>query len=106
MTKFLSLLAVPALTLIATAAAASEPTKSFKHEGVTYIYEATPGADGSTVLTGHALPRGEKFRLVVRNGQVTGQANRQPVSFSVAGTRGAAQGAVVVERSVRVTAAD
>lgn len=89
MFKLLSILATPALALVATAGIAGEPTKSFTHEGVTYRYDTTTAEDGSTVLTGTALPRGEAFRLVIRNGTVTGHAGSRPVRFSVASAKGA-----------------
>lgn len=107
MIKLLSILAVPAVALTATAATAGEPVKSFTHNGVTYVYDASAAADGSTVLTGRALPSGEAFRLVVKDGRVSGQANRHAVSFSVAGSRGAANGAVVsADRPARLSSAD
>ena len=106
MIKLLSIFAVPALTIAATAAVAGEPVKSFTHEGVTYVYEATPAADGATLLTGHALSNGAKFRLLIKDGKVKGEANRRPVSFSVNESRGAASGAVLADRSVRVTPAE
>lgn len=89
MFKLLSIIATPALALVATAGIAGEPTKSFTHEGVTYRYESTKTADGATVLTGTALPQGDAFRLVVRNGVVTGHAGARPVRFSVASAKGA-----------------
>jgi hypothetical protein len=106
MIKLFSIFAIPAVVLAATAGIAGEPTKSFKHDGVTYVYDAAPTADGATVLTGHALPSGAKFRLVVKDGRVTGQADRQPVSFSVAGSRGASAGSVALPAGTRVNAAD
>ncbi|KQN25842.1 hypothetical protein ASE86_06480 [Sphingomonas sp. Leaf33] len=59
------------------------------HDGVTYRYESTVSAGGATVLTGTALPQGDAFRLVVRNGVVTGYAGTRPVRFSVASAKGA-----------------
>ncbi|MES2338108.1 MAG: hypothetical protein V4537_08440 [Pseudomonadota bacterium] len=106
MFKLFSIFAVPAVVLAAAAGVAAEPTKSFKHDGVTYVYEATLQADGSTLLSGHTLPNGAKFRLVVKDGQVTGEANRQPVNFTVAGSRGASRGAVAMTTTTRVSAAD
>ncbi len=106
MIKLSTLFAVPALMLATTAAIAGDPPKSFTHEGVTYVYRSSTAADGSRVLSGQVLETGSPFRLVVRNGHVRGHADRHPVSFSVSDTRGASQGAVVVERPVRSTSAD
>ena len=89
MIKLLSILATPAFALIATAGIASEPAKSFTHNGTTYRYESTKSADGATVLTGTAVESGEAFRLIVRNGVVTGHAGNRPVRFSVASAKGA-----------------
>lgn len=89
MFKLLSILATPALALVATAGIAGEPTKSFTHDGVTYRYESAKAADGATVLTGTAMETGEDFRLVIRNGVVTGNAGSRPVRFSVASAKGA-----------------
>lgn len=89
MFKLFSLIATPALALVATAGIAAEPTKSFTHDGVTYRYDSATLADGATVLTGTALPQGDAFRLVVRNSVVTGHSGARPVRFSVASARGA-----------------
>ncbi|WP_326524754.1 hypothetical protein [Sphingomonas sp.] len=106
MFKLFSIFATPALLLAATAGVASEPAKSFTHEGVTYRYEKTLAEDGTTVLAGQALPSGSKFRLVVRDGQVSGHVANRPVRFSLASTRGAAVGAVHDRAAPRIVAAD
>lgn len=107
MIKLFTILATPALILAATAGAAAEPTRSFTHDGMTYVYEAIPQDDGGMVLAGVVRETGAKFRLKVRNGQVRGHADRNPVSFSVARTRGAAQGAVALTSAgVAATATD
>ena len=107
MIKLFTCLATPALLLAATAGIAGEPTRSFVHEGRTYVYDAIPQNDGGTVLAGIVRETGAKFRLKVRNGQVRGHADRQPVSFPVSKTRGAAAGAVVPSAAMGgTTAAD
>lgn len=103
MFKLFALFATPALALAATAGIAGEPTKSFTHDGVTYRYDATTARNGSTVLTGVASPGAVRFRLVVRDGRVTGHADNRPVSFSVAAAKGAL---ARPERGVRVASAD
>ena len=100
MIKLFTILATPALLLTATAGIAAEPTRSFTHDGMTYVYDAIPQDDGGMVLAGVVRETGAKFRLKVENGQVRGHADRNPVSFSVAGTRGAAQGAVAATPAV------
>ncbi len=89
MFKLLGIIVTPALALVATVGMAGEPAKSFTHDGVTYRYESTKAADGATILTGTALPTGEDFRLVIRNGVVTGNAGTRPVRFTVASAKGA-----------------
>ena len=106
MFKLFSIFATPALVLAATAGVAGEPAKTFSHEGVTYRYDNATAADGSTVLTGTALPNGAKFRLVVRNGHVSGHVANRPVNFSVASTKGAAVGATYDRAATRVVTAD
>lgn len=90
--------AAAALLLTSTAALA-EP-KQFVADGVTYLYETATDVRGATVLSGRTLDGGS-FRLVVKNGQVRGTANGQPVSFSVRDSRGAAEHARPVEIAAR-----
>ncbi|SOB86879.1 hypothetical protein SAMN06297144_1990 [Sphingomonas guangdongensis] len=97
MSKLFTMIAAAA-TLTATAAQA-EP-KRFQADGLTYEYETQTDARGATVLVGRTL-EGGSFRLVVKNGQVRGTANGQPVSFSVADSRGAAGRARPVEIASR-----
>lgn len=68
---------------LATPALANDNEKSFTHDGVTYTYTATRTED-ALVLEGVAEPLGGKFRLVVRDGKVTGYAGSARVSFLVA----------------------
>lgn len=104
MFKIFSLIALPAIALAATAGVAAE-TKTFTSDGVTYVYASTTANDGSTVLTGHAVPGGRSFRLVVRKGQVSGHSNGQPVRFSVDEAKGAA-GGVIAASATTVASAD
>lgn len=93
MTKYLRLLfATPALALAATAGIAAE-TKTFRADGVTYTYQTRDAGDGAKLLVGRSHTGGA-FRLIVRDGKVSGQANGKPVRFAVADSRGAANGAV------------
>lgn len=63
-------------------AADNAATRSFTRDGVTYVYTSTPKGDAQ-VLEGVAKPGNEKFRLVVRNGWVDGNAAGARVSFRV-----------------------
>lgn len=68
-----------AAALIATPALAEH---SFENRGVRYIYTKTQ-RDGVTVITGRSVPDGGRYRLVVRNGRVTGVSNGWPVKFKL-----------------------
>ncbi|MHA6722328.1 hypothetical protein [Sphingomonas sp. RS2018] len=94
MTKFFSLFAVASLALTGNAVAASDQQR-FTHEGVTYVFTSTKTNDGATVLTGRSQPGDLPFRLSVRDGRVRGHAGGTPVSFRVADSRGASNGARV-----------
>jgi hypothetical protein len=68
-----------AVAAIAFASPAAAAERTFTHEGVTYHYNVTPKGD-SRVLEGRAS-EGGRFRLVVRNGWVTGTVADSRVSF-------------------------
>jgi len=81
MTKFLSA-AVLLATLATPAFAKDAPdSKRFTRDGETFVYTATTEGD-ATILSGRSAS-GRDFRLVVRNGYVTGKSGGIPVSFSV-----------------------
>jgi hypothetical protein len=83
-------LSAAALSLaFAAPAFAGENARTFTRDGVTYTYTSTK-TDGAVILEGDARPFGGKFRLVVRNGRVTGYAGNSSVSFRVAEARAAA----------------
>ncbi|MBO9624606.1 MAG: hypothetical protein J7500_18010 [Sphingomonas sp.] len=69
--------AAAAVLAFATPALAHE--RSFTHEGVTYAYTATSKGD-ARILEGKTST-GDKFRLVVKDGWVTGYAADTRVSF-------------------------
>ncbi|HVJ01468.1 MAG TPA: hypothetical protein VM662_04750 [Sphingomonas sp.] len=69
--------AAAALLTFTTPALANE--RSFTHEGVTYAYTSTL-KDGARILEGKSSA-GDRFRLVVRNGWVSGYAANTRVSF-------------------------
>ena len=94
MTKFFSLFAVASLALTGSATAAPDQQR-FTHEGVTYVFTSTTTSDGATVLKGTAQPGDRPFTLSVRDGRVRGHAGGTPVSFRVAESRGASDGARV-----------
>ena len=68
-----------AAALLAFTSPALANERSFTHEGVTYAYTVTPKGD-ARVLEGKSST-GDKFRLVVKNGWVTGYAANTRVSF-------------------------
>ena len=76
--------AATALSLVfaAPASAGDKPARTFKRDGITYTYTSTKTAD-ATVLEGRAHPLGGNFRLVVRDGKVSGHAGGSRVAFRV-----------------------
>jgi hypothetical protein len=80
-TKFLVTAATLALAFAAPAVA-RDNIRTFTHEGVTYSYTSTR-TDDTLVLEGFARPVGGRFRLVVRDGRVTGHVGGARVSFLV-----------------------
>lgn len=78
--KMLASIAIAAATL-AVPAAAEPVEEQFEHDGVVYEYTAETHAD-RTVLAGRAYP-GNRFRLIVRDGRVTGYAGHQRVNFTI-----------------------
>jgi hypothetical protein len=80
-------------SLTATIGMAAEPEQRFVHQGHTYVYQ-TADSDAGRVITGHQLDNGAPFRLVVKNGRVTGMSGGTPVSFRVREAEGATGGIV------------
>lgn len=70
--------AAAAVLAFATPALAAEE-HSFTHEGVTYQYSVTP-TESARILEGKASTGGT-FRLVVKNGWVSGRVDGARVSF-------------------------
>jgi hypothetical protein len=68
-----------AAAVLAFASPALAEERSFSHEGVTYAYTVTPKGE-ARVLEGKSS-KGDKFRLVVKNGWVNGYAANARVSF-------------------------
>ncbi len=82
MRKFTMFAAAAAAALISTMGMAAETNEqSFTRDGHTYVYTTTARADGRTVIQGREVGSAQRFRLLVKNGRVTGQANGFPVSF-------------------------
>lgn len=79
-------LAAAALSLVAAPAMARDDTRTFTRDGITYTYTSTK-VDDTLVLEGSAAPLGGRFRLVVRDGKVTGYAGGVRVVFTVAAVR-------------------
>lgn len=71
--------AAAAVLTIAFAAPALAEERSFTHEGVTYAYTVTPKGD-ARVLEGKTS-KGDRFRLIVKDGWVSGYAANARVSF-------------------------
>ncbi|HEX8484118.1 hypothetical protein [Sphingomonas sp.] len=88
----IKMLAAAALALTSTIGMAQEGEHRFVHNGSTYVYTAAPTQNGRTVISGRRLPTGETFRLVVRDGRVSGTSGGVPVAFRTAAARGAAAG--------------
>lgn len=82
MTRFTIALAATLFAAAPAFAADNAATRSFTRDGVTYVYTSTAEGDAQ-VLEGVAKPGNQKFRLVVRNGWVDGNASGTRVSFRV-----------------------
>ncbi|MBC2665926.1 hypothetical protein H7F51_10350 [Novosphingobium flavum] len=80
-----ALLLVPAAALALPAVAQADEAKTFVRDGVKYTYTKTE-EKGATVLSGTADNRA--FRLVVKDGVVTGNFGYQPVTFTTAEAKG------------------
>lgn len=68
-----------AALLAPVAAQAADAEHQFTREGVTYRYAVSTKGDRQ-LIEGSASDTGQ-FRLVVRNGRVTGMVNQRRVSF-------------------------
>ncbi|MGP1283458.1 MAG: hypothetical protein ACTS1X_10820 [Parasphingopyxis sp.] len=68
------------LFALAMPASADTAPQQFEHNGITYVYETEERGD-QRILTGRHYPTGARFRLVVRDGRVTGRMNGTTVSF-------------------------
>lgn len=88
----ISIFAAVAATFTASVALAAPQEHRFTHEGQTYVYTADED-HGAKVISGHRVEDGKSFRLVVRNGRVTGRSGEAPVAFRVADAAGAAKDA-------------
>ncbi|KQU62159.1 hypothetical protein ASG67_03275 [Sphingomonas sp. Leaf339] len=81
----------------ATPVSAAEGEQSFQHEGYTYVYK-TSDDNGRKVISGHRLPGNAPFRLVVKDGRVTGTSGNTNVAFRTSEARGAAGGMAAIGR--------
>ena len=83
-----SLILAAALFSLTAPALAEEPTEyQFEHDGISYVYSVETDGD-SRILTGRHYPSGGRFRLVVRDGRVTGQMNGSSVRFRLSSVEG------------------
>ena len=97
MRKTFIILAAAAASLTPTIGMARAGEKTFRHEGLTYVY-STSLVRGREVISGHRYPGGAAFRLVVSGRRVTGTAGGVPVAFDTADARGAARGVELASR--------
>ena len=72
----LSVMTVPAL-------ADTGSEQRFEHDGITYVYEVEERGD-RRILSGRQYLSGARFRLVVREGRVSGRVNGSAVYFRLA----------------------
>lgn len=99
--RMLSIFAAAAvMSLSAPAAAETVETKSFEHEGITYVYKVEQKG-GSQVITGKRYPGGISFRLSLRDGAVNGVSNGVRVGFRALDAKGAADAAKPTTLSMR-----
>lgn len=89
MRKIIAILATVAAALTSTVGMAQPAQQTFEHDGQTYVYTSTNVGDRQ-VINGRRFPGGAPFRLVVRNGRVSGFAGGAPVSFRTADAKDAA----------------
>lgn len=85
----ITLLPVLALAAIPAGAHASEPQR-VDRDGYRIEYKVSEQADGSKLITGRDLHRGETFSLLVRNRRVRGEVGGRYVSFAAPRQKGAA----------------
>jgi hypothetical protein len=81
-TKALQTLAFTTAFAFATTAAQAE-TLTFSRDGLDYRAEITERADGATLISGKVVTTGQRFNLVVQNGEVLGRFGRSNVAFAV-----------------------
>lgn len=82
MRKFTMFAAAAAAALISTVGMAAERNEqSFTRDGHTYVYTTAARTDGRTLIEGREVGSAQRFRLLVKNGRVTGHANGYPVAF-------------------------
>ncbi len=87
MRKLMTIAAAAATALISTMGMAAEPgEQTFTRDGHTYVYTTATRPEGRTVIEGHEVGSAHRFRLLVKDGRVTGHANGYPVSFRTGGT--------------------
>ncbi len=71
-----------AAVLLSLPVAAYAGERSFKRDGVTYVYTSKQSGS-NTVISGKAFPGGSAYTLTVRGKKVTGQVGGTPVSFNI-----------------------
>lgn len=74
---------ISAAVLLSLPVAAYANERTFKRDGVTYVYTSSRDGD-ATVLEGKAFPGGSSYTLTVRGTRVTGNVGGTPVSFRIA----------------------
>ncbi|KTF67571.1 hypothetical protein ACNFJ7_00410 [Sphingomonas sp. HT-1] len=82
MTRFTLALVASLFAAAPAFAGDNADSRSFTRDGVTYVYTSTAKGD-MQILEGVAKPANQRFRLVVRNGWVDGNAAGNHVSFRV-----------------------
>jgi len=92
------LAAAAAWFTVAAPANAADAEQSFQHDGYTYVYKTSQGANGAKLITGQRLPDRAPFRLVVKGHRVTGTSGNAPVAFDTAQAKGAAGGMTAISR--------
>lgn len=65
---------------VAAPAFAGGESERFEHDGITYVYDVDE-RDDHRVLSGRQYPSGARFRLVVRDGRVSGRVGGTMVYF-------------------------
>ena len=80
--RILPFLAAASAALVSTVGIAQSPAEQrFTRDGRTYVYTTAAREDGRTLIVGREINTNARFRLLVKDDQVSGYSNGVPVRF-------------------------